>query len=144
MLERLLALERAGLKQQCATPQLLPDAACGQQGMPMSADHLPANKILFVQNLPEASTSQMLSMLFQQFPGYKEVRLVEGRPGIAFVEYENEMQVQHYLHFLLLLAPQWLDKGRKSPVLLLWSNSFGCWALQALPMSPASSQAWAL
>ena len=69
-------------------------AAVDVQGMAMSADQLPPNKILFVQNLPEASTSQMLSMLFQQFPGYKEVRLVEGRPGIAFVEYENEMQVR--------------------------------------------------
>ena len=34
----------------------------------------------------------MLSMLFQQFPGFKEVRLVDGRPGIAFVEYDNDMQ----------------------------------------------------
>lgn len=57
-----------------------------------NAEQLPANKILFVQNLPEASTAQMLSMLFQQFPGYTEVRLVDGRPGIAFVEYENDMQ----------------------------------------------------
>lgn len=52
----------------------------------------PPNKILFVQNLPEASTEAMLSLLFQQFPGYKEVRMVEARPGIAFVEYDNEMQ----------------------------------------------------
>ena len=34
----------------------------------------------------------MLSMLFQQFPGYKEVRLVPGKQGIAFVEFETEMQ----------------------------------------------------
>ena len=32
------------------------------------------NKILFVQNLPEASTEAMLTLLFQQFPGFKEVR----------------------------------------------------------------------
>ncbi len=76
------------------------------------------NKILFVQNLPEASTEAMLSLLFQQFPGFKEVRrrlyyivlhapryhgsrvritlnqvrMVESRPGIAFIEYENEVQ----------------------------------------------------
>lgn len=50
------------------------------------------NKILFVQNLPEASTEAMLSLLFQQFPGFKEVRMVEARPGIAFIEYEGEMQ----------------------------------------------------
>ncbi|GAX75127.1 hypothetical protein CEUSTIGMA_g2571.t1 [Chlamydomonas eustigma] len=50
------------------------------------------NKILFVQNLPEASTEAMLSLLFQQFPGFKEVRMVDSRPGIAFIEYENEVQ----------------------------------------------------
>eukprot|EP00884_Botryococcus_braunii_P015525 jgi/Botrbrau1/2656/Bobra.0203s0007.1 len=52
----------------------------------------PPNKILFVQNLPEAATKQMLGMLFQQFAGFTEVRMVEQRPGIAFVEFENDMQ----------------------------------------------------
>ena len=52
----------------------------------------PPNKILFVQNLPSATNDQMLGMLFQQFPGFKEVRMVEARPGIAFVEFENDMQ----------------------------------------------------
>ncbi len=48
------------------------------------------NPILFVENLPEAVNEMMLSMLFQQFPGFKEVRLVPGKAGIAFVEFENE------------------------------------------------------
>jgi len=30
--------------------------------------------------------------LFQQFPGFKEVRMVEAKPGIAFVEFESETQ----------------------------------------------------
>jgi len=50
------------------------------------------NAILFVENLPEAVNEMMLSMLFQQFPGYKEVRLVPGKQGIAFVEFEGEAQ----------------------------------------------------
>jgi len=50
------------------------------------------NPILFVENLPEQVNEMMLSMLFQQFPGYKEVRLVPGKAGIAFVEFESEMQ----------------------------------------------------
>ena len=37
------------------------------------------NKILFVQNLPAATTDAMLAMLFQQFPGYTETRMVEVR-----------------------------------------------------------------
>ena len=34
----------------------------------------------------------MLSMLFQQFPGFKEVRMVEAKPGIALVEFTAETQ----------------------------------------------------
>lgn len=56
-----------------------------------SAHNIP-NNILFVQNLPDATTDMMLSMLFQQFPGFREVRMVESRPGIAFIEFENEHQ----------------------------------------------------
>jgi len=50
------------------------------------------NQILFVENLPEAVNEMMLSMLFQQFGGFKEVRLVPGKTGIAFVEFDSEMQ----------------------------------------------------
>ncbi|KAI8466657.1 MAG: hypothetical protein J3K34DRAFT_433025 [Monoraphidium minutum] len=67
-----------------------PAAAPGARAAPDGA--APPNKILFVQNLPEATTGQMLGMLFQQFPGFREVRMVEARPGIAFVEFDNEMQ----------------------------------------------------
>jgi len=52
----------------------------------------PPNKILFVENLPEQTTDLMLSMLFQQFPGFKEVRMVSGKSGIAFVEFENDIE----------------------------------------------------
>merc|ERR1712184_118546 len=52
----------------------------------------PPNQILFLTNLPEETNETMLSMLFNQFPGFKEVRLVPGRHDIAFVEFENEMQ----------------------------------------------------
>ncbi|XP_031121409.1 U1 small nuclear ribonucleoprotein A [Ipomoea triloba] len=52
----------------------------------------PPNKILFVQNLPHQTTPMMLQMLFSQYTGFKEVRMVEAKPGIAFVEYGDEMQ----------------------------------------------------
>lgn len=61
-------------------------------GVQVAAGVEPPNKILFVQNLPTATNSQMLSMLFQQFPGFKEVRMVDARPGISFVEFDNDMQ----------------------------------------------------
>ncbi|CAJ0871308.1 1542_t:CDS:2, partial [Entrophospora sp. SA101] len=37
-------------------------------------------------------TDEMLSFLFQQYPGFKEVRLVPGKSDIAFVEYEADHQ----------------------------------------------------
>uniref|UniRef100_UPI00358E7B44 U1 small nuclear ribonucleoprotein A-like n=1 Tax=Myxine glutinosa TaxID=7769 RepID=UPI00358E7B44 len=52
----------------------------------------PPNHILFLTNLPEETSEMMLSMLFNQFPGFKEVRLVPGRHDIAFVEFENDVQ----------------------------------------------------
>merc|ERR1711983_171252 len=55
-------------------------------------DNAPPNQILFLTNLPTETNEMMLSMLFNQFPGFKEVRLVPGRHDIAFVEFENEMQ----------------------------------------------------
>lgn len=51
----------------------------------------PPNKILFAQNLPEATTGQMISMLFQQYPGFLEVRMVDARPGIAFIEFDSDL-----------------------------------------------------
>ncbi|KAG9510411.1 U2 small nuclear ribonucleoprotein B'', partial [Fragariocoptes setiger] len=52
----------------------------------------PPNNILFLTNLPEETNEAMLTILFNQFPGYKEVRLVPGRHDIAFVEFDNEFQ----------------------------------------------------
>ena len=52
----------------------------------------PPNRTLFVQNLPSATTSAMLQMLFQQFEGYVETRMVEARPGIAFVDFQTDGQ----------------------------------------------------
>lgn len=34
----------------------------------------------------------MLATLFQQYPGFREVRMVPGKTGIAFVEYDAEPQ----------------------------------------------------
>ncbi|XP_013887522.1 U2 small nuclear ribonucleoprotein B'' [Austrofundulus limnaeus] len=52
----------------------------------------PPNHILFLTNLPEETNEMMLSMLFNQFPGFKEVRLVPGKHDISFVEFESETQ----------------------------------------------------
>jgi len=50
----------------------------------------PPNKILFVENLPAIATADALQALFGQYGGFKEVRMVPSKPGIAFVEYASE------------------------------------------------------
>lgn len=64
---------------------MMPGVGVGPDGVALP------NKILFAQNLPEATTGQMLGMLFQQYPGFIEVRMVDARPGIAFIEFDNDM-----------------------------------------------------
>lgn len=71
-----------------AAPSHPPSAPSG----PTTIPEQPPNQILFLTNLPEETNEMMLSMLFNQFPGFKEVRLVPGRHDIAFVEFENEVQ----------------------------------------------------
>jgi hypothetical protein len=69
----------AGLKSTNAGPAaVIPD------------EYLPPNKILFVQNLPEEYDIDALTAIFGRFEGFREVRLVPGRRGIAFIEYEAE------------------------------------------------------
>jgi len=52
----------------------------------------PPNNVLFVENLPEKCNEMMLSMLFQQFPGFREARLVPNKKGIAFVEFTTDLE----------------------------------------------------
>ncbi|PYI15266.1 U1 small nuclear ribonucleo protein usp102 [Aspergillus japonicus CBS 114.51] len=53
-------------------------------------EYLPPNKILFLRDLPDTADQDSLTAVFARFEGFQEVRLVPGRKGIAFVEYENE------------------------------------------------------
>ena len=59
-------------------------------GAVVPEEYLPPNKILFLQNLPDEYDVDSLSSIFGRFEGFREVRLVPGRKGIAFVEYEAE------------------------------------------------------
>jgi len=73
-------------------------------GVNLTPKVMPPNKTLFVENLPENVTDLMLSMLFQQFPGYKDLRVVPAK-GVAFVEFENEIEagvaLQGLQHFMV-------------------------------------------
>eukprot|EP00850_Spirogloea_muscicola_P023097 SM000328S12467 [mRNA] locus=s328:80075:81541:- [translate_table: standard] len=74
----------------------MPQPGMPMGGMPprptMPEAPAPPNSLLFLQALPHETTSAMLQTLFAQFPGFKEVRMVEAKPGIAFVEFGDDMQ----------------------------------------------------
>ncbi|KAM3373925.1 U2 small nuclear ribonucleoprotein B'' [Capsicum galapagoense] len=67
-------------------------AAASRQGKPSAQDVAEPNNILFIQNLPHETTSMMLEVLFKQYPGFREVRMIEAKPGIAFVEFDDDIQ----------------------------------------------------
>ena len=58
-----------------------------QQAVESEPEEKPSH-ILFAKDLPDECNEMMLAMLFQQYAGFKEVRMP--RPGLAFVEYEDE------------------------------------------------------
>ncbi len=50
------------------------------------------HRILFAQNLPTEVTQQNLSAIFHHIPGFREVRIVPGNRGLAFIEFDTEVQ----------------------------------------------------
>ena len=59
-----------------------------------SSSSAPApHNVLYLSNLPaETTTADMLRVLFEEFPGVSDVRLVPGRADIAFVEFSATSQ----------------------------------------------------
>jgi U2 small nuclear ribonucleoprotein B'' len=58
------------------------------------------SSILFAQNLPADCTDAALSILFRVHSGFKEVRMVPGKPGIAFIEFDDELKASTALQSL--------------------------------------------
>jgi RNA recognition motif-containing protein len=44
-----------------------------------------------LRDFPADYTKEALTAVFARFPGFKAVRLVPGREGLAFAEYEDEV-----------------------------------------------------
>ncbi len=86
--ERKRRRREARVEEQAAAASV-PKGAPGASGVAAKAPQGP-NCTLFVENLPQETNEGMLLLVFQKFPGLKEVRLVPHRPGICFVEYDNE------------------------------------------------------
>jgi len=56
--------------------------------------------ILFAQSLPVDCTAEALSYLFKVHNGFKEVRMVPGKAGIAFIEFDDETKATTALQSL--------------------------------------------
>jgi U2 small nuclear ribonucleoprotein B'' len=70
--------------------QLTKGPAPQQKAQPKQSTIVP-NNILFIENLPNFATEEMLMALFHQYPGFREVRLIPSK-NVAFVEYDDEFQ----------------------------------------------------
>eukprot|EP00300_Choanocystis_sp_HF-7_P029083 c3541_g1_i1.p1 GENE.c3541_g1_i1~~c3541_g1_i1.p1 ORF type:complete len:239 (+),score=53.25 c3541_g1_i1:52-717(+) len=84
-------LEEAGRKKKKEKKQE-GEAPRPKRPMPNFPEQIVPTNVLFLENLPPQCNEMMLSMLFNQFPGYSEARLAPSKPGIAFVEFESEPQ----------------------------------------------------
>jgi len=74
-----------------AAPKMMPHpGAAPQKDTEADKDGQPSN-VLFVENLPPEVNEMMLTMLFRQYPGFQEARLIKGR-NVAFIEYSDELQ----------------------------------------------------
>lgn len=58
---------------------------------PTGAINARPNKVLYSWDLPQEATQDVLRALFQQYPGFKELRSASGT-GVAFIEFEDEMK----------------------------------------------------
>ncbi|RJE24250.1 Small nuclear ribonucleoprotein [Aspergillus sclerotialis] len=94
-LEAQKKLKRPGVAPEPARPTKMAKGA-GLKPTPGAAaavipdEYLPPNKVLFLRDLPDTVSQESLSAVFGRFEGFQEARLVPGRKGIAFVEYESE------------------------------------------------------
>ncbi|ORX37058.1 hypothetical protein BD324DRAFT_673853, partial [Kockovaella imperatae] len=64
--------------------------AAKKQRLQMPDEYLPPNSVLFIQNLPEGTTSDDLREVFELHAGLVEIRTIPAKKDIAFVEFSDE------------------------------------------------------
>lgn len=91
MLKRTSALQPAAPKPTHKKP--VPKRNVGaERKSTINEDLLPPNKVLLLQNIPQEVNADVLTQIFEAFSGFQEVRMVPGRRGIAFVEYDSDRE----------------------------------------------------
>ncbi|CAK9001262.1 unnamed protein product [Durusdinium trenchii] len=74
-----------------------------------------SSNVLFVENLPAEVNEVMLTMLFRQYPGFQEARLIKGR-NVAFIEYADELQARRGGHTKVRNAEKLKTKYNLGPM----------------------------
>ncbi|KAG6042600.1 hypothetical protein E4U17_001362 [Claviceps sp. LM77 group G4] len=69
-------------------PVLKPTGPMTSQVVP--DEYLPPNRTLFIQQIPDGYDVDALHAIYSRFEGFREIRFVPGRRGLAFVEYAGE------------------------------------------------------
>ena len=69
--------EQTEAKKKTKKPKAGAGGAAGAAANQGGVDNAPPNQILFLTNLPSETNEMMLSMLFNQFPGFKEVSIYQ-------------------------------------------------------------------
>jgi len=72
-------------------PKMMPHPGAGVAPASSGGGSEQPSNVLFVENLPAEVNDMMLTMLFRQYPGFQEARLIKGR-NVAFIEYADELQ----------------------------------------------------
>merc|ERR1711970_152604 len=100
-MQEMMAKMQGGAKPGGAAAPMVAPAAMATPKVPnmgLAEGKFGVNNILFVQDLPDEANAEMLSMLFNQFDGYIEVRMAPARPGAgkaAFIEFDDEATAMH-------------------------------------------------
>lgn len=87
-------------RQQPEVPAQQPKLIAEAPRPPKKQNTNPPSNVLFAQELPDECTDSMLTLLFQQYTGFKEVRMVPGKKGIAFIEFADDVQASLALQSL--------------------------------------------
>jgi len=78
-------------KASAPAPKMMPHPGAAPQKAESGDKEGQPSNVLFVENLPPEVNEMMLTMLFRQYPGFQEARLIKGR-NVAFIEYSDELQ----------------------------------------------------
>jgi len=78
-------------KANAPAPKMMPHPGAAPQKAEAGDKEGQPSNVLFVENLPPEVNEMMLTMLFRQYPGFQEARLIKGR-NVAFIEYSDELQ----------------------------------------------------